>query len=369
MRYFNTTGPCSPKRHYMLPAAERLPEAARHIARGQYFVVHAPRQTGKTTTLAESARQFTAGGDYVALHFSCEIGQSFGDDFASVERVLLTNISRAARIAGLAPELMPPDPWPQSEPGTVLRDALTDWVGRCPLPVVLFFDEIDALRGDSLINVLRQLRDGYTTDRDGFVHSIVLCGLRDVREYKAASGGDPNRLGTASPFNIKVESVRLGDFTRAEVGRLYTQHTAETGQEFSPRAIDLAHFYTQGQPWLVNALAAEVIDNMRIETTITEDHIDRAKERLIATRATHLDSLVDKLGEPRVEQVIEPLIAGELFDGDSDFHSARSYVTDLGLIAPDRPIRIANPIYQDVVFNTMEAAALPMNPPEDHGFR
>lgn len=356
MRYFNTTGPCSPKRHYMLPAAERLPEACRHIARGQYFVMHAPRQTGKTTTLAELARQFTAAGDYVALHFSCEIGESFGDDFAGVERVLLANIRRAGRIAGLAPELMPPDPWPESEPGTMLRDALTDWVGRCPLPVVLFFDEIDALRGDSLINVLRQLRDGYTTNQDGFVRSIVLCGLRDVREYKAASGGDPKRLGSASPFNIKVDSVRLGDFTHAEVGELYAQHTTETGQEFSPRAIDLAYFYTQGQPWLVNALAAEVVDNMHIETTITEDHIDRAKERLIVTRATHLDSLVDKLGEPRVKQVIEPLIAGKSVDGDIDFHNARSYVADLGLIAPDRPVRIANPIYKEVIVRVLGAS-------------
>ncbi|MBF6350024.1 ATP-binding protein [Nocardia flavorosea] len=356
MRYFNTTGPCDAELHYMLPAAERLPEACRHIARGQYFVMHAPRQTGKTTTLAELARQFTAGGEYVALHFSCEIGESFGDDFAGVERVLLTNIRLAGRIAGLSPELLPPDPWPQSEPGTLLRDTLTEWVGRCPLPVVLFFDEIDALRGDSLINVLRQLRDGYTTNRRGFVHSIVLCGLRDVREYKVASGGDPSRLGTASPFNIKVESVRLDDFTHAEVGELYAQHTCETGQEFSPRAIDLAYFYTQGQPWLVNALAAEVVDNMGVETTITEDHIDRAKERLIVTRATHLDSLVDKLGEPRVKQVIEPLIAGKSVDGDIDFHNARSYVADLGLIAPDRPVRIANPIYKEVIVRVLGAS-------------
>ncbi|MGQ4617326.1 AAA family ATPase [Nocardia sp. R7R-8] len=349
MKYFNTTGPCSPKRHYMLPTSERLPEARRYIARGQYFVVHAPRQTGKTTVLAELARHLTAEGEYLVLHFSCEVASPFGDDIAAAERAILDRIRNAARIAKLPSDLLPPSSWPDAAAGTMLGNGLSAWAERCPRPLVLFFDEIDALRDASLVSVLRQLRDGYTTNRDGFVHSIVLCGLRDVRDYKAAAGGDPSRLGTASPFNIKVESIRLGDFTRAEVAALYAQHTAETGQEFSAHALDLAYHYTQGQPWLVNALAAEVVDKMRIEATITDDHIDQAKERLIMARATHLDSLVDKLTEPRVRQVIEPLLAGGDVDGDVEFTDALSYVRDLGLIAQGKPVRVANPIYNEVI--------------------
>ena len=48
-KYFNTAGPCIPDEHYMLPALDRLPEIRHLIARRQYFVIHAPRQTGKTT--------------------------------------------------------------------------------------------------------------------------------------------------------------------------------------------------------------------------------------------------------------------------------------------------------------------------------
>ncbi len=66
----------------------------------------------------------------------------------------------------------------------------------------------------------------------------MLCGLRDIRDYKAASGGDPSRLGTASPFNVAAESIRIGDFTLEEVAALYEQHTAETGQEFLPDAVE-----------------------------------------------------------------------------------------------------------------------------------
>jgi hypothetical protein len=51
VKYFNTAGPCVPELHYMVPAEPRLPDARGLIDEGQYFVVHAPRQTGKTTTL------------------------------------------------------------------------------------------------------------------------------------------------------------------------------------------------------------------------------------------------------------------------------------------------------------------------------
>lgn len=50
-RSFNTTGPCFPDEHYMLPPERRLGEVLDLIARNKYFVFHAGRQTGKTTSL------------------------------------------------------------------------------------------------------------------------------------------------------------------------------------------------------------------------------------------------------------------------------------------------------------------------------
>jgi type II secretory pathway predicted ATPase ExeA len=339
----------------MLPPEARLPAARRLIDRGQYFVVHAPRQTGKTTTLAALARQLTTEGKYLAVRFSCEAAEPAGDDYASAERVVLEAIRASASASRVSSDLLPPDPWPTAEPGWQLRAALSAWAAQCPRPLVLFFDEIDALRGPSLLSVLRQLRDGYTEGQGSFVHSVVLCGLRDVRDYKAASGGDPTRLGTASPFNIKVASLRIEDFTSDDVTELYGQHTAETGQEFTKEAVERAFCYTQGQPWLVNALANEIIEEMRVEppTPITVDHVDEAKERLILARATHLDSLVSKLYEPRVQRVIEPLISGELPEVDQAFNDDVSYVGDLGLIAPGRLLKVANPIYKEVIVRVL----------------
>ncbi|MBI4604548.1 MAG: hypothetical protein HY721_21510 [Planctomycetes bacterium] len=111
MRDFNTAGPCSLKLHYMVPAAERLPEARGLVERGQYFVVHAPRQTGKTTTLRAIAEKLTASGKFAALHFSCEGGEPVGDDYAEAQRAVLGEIYIQAD-SHLPPELRPRASWP-----------------------------------------------------------------------------------------------------------------------------------------------------------------------------------------------------------------------------------------------------------------
>jgi hypothetical protein len=244
--------------------------------------------------------------------------------------------------------------------GSRLRDSLTAWARVCPRPLVLFFDEIDAVRGKALLNVLSQLRDGYTArDETPFLASAVLCGLRDVRGYRIAEGKDPDRIGSNSPFNVMVKSLRIGDFTREQVTELYWQHTSDTQQEFTPEALDLAFEYSGGQPWLANAIAWEITGEMRVPLSepVTAAHVDEAKERLIQARATHLDSLAARLNEDRVRKFVEPLIAGELFEADPAYDDDLSYVRDLGLIGRGDPPAIANPIYREVIVRVLGGCA------------
>jgi hypothetical protein len=194
-----------------------------------------------------------------------------------------------------------------------------------------------------------------------------LIGLRDVRDYKVASGGS-DRLNTASPFNIKVRSLTLRDFNAAEVEQLYQQHTEDTGQVFTQEAIQTAFDLTQGQPWLVNALAKEIVEEMVTDTTvaITNEHINSAKEILIERQDTHLDSLAERLREPRVKAIIEPILAGlELGDIPND---DIQFVIDLGLckMNPLGGLAIANPIYREVlprVLTVTPMASLPQIAP------
>lgn len=328
----------------MVDPVPRLPSVRRLLDRNQYFAVHAPRQSGKTTTLLALCRDLCATGERVAVYVSCGSTAAAGDDFETAERQIVAAIQDAAD-EDLPLELLPPDPWPTGPPGTRLNLGLQHWAQHCPKPIVLFLDEIDALTGPSLVSVLQQLRDGYPSRPRAFPASVVLCGLRDVWD----SGP------TASPFNIKVESFRIRDFTEDQVRDLYAQHTAETGQEFTGEAVERAFYYTQGQPWLVNAIAAEIIDKMEISSEITAHHIDEAKERLIFARATHLDSLVARLNEPRVRKVIEPLIAGQVTPNDTTYTNDVSYVRDLGLVREGNPVTVANPIYREVIVRVLAA--------------
>jgi hypothetical protein len=153
-RRFNTAGPCIPGLHYMIAPERRLPEAPGLVAQMGYFVVHAPRQTGKTTALRALAQNLTASGRYASMLFSCEVGESAGDNYGGAQRAILGELER--RVEEFLPvELQPPPVALEGDEGLVSA-YLTAWARVCPLPLVLMLDEIDALRGASLISVLRQ---------------------------------------------------------------------------------------------------------------------------------------------------------------------------------------------------------------------
>ncbi|MCL1887688.1 MAG: ATP-binding protein, partial [Kiritimatiellaeota bacterium] len=90
MKFFNTTGPCNPERHYMLPPAERLVGAQLHrYTRDQLFwTLHAPRQTGKTTFLLSWARELNAAGEYAACYVSVERCQGKTDDAQAMPEIV-----------------------------------------------------------------------------------------------------------------------------------------------------------------------------------------------------------------------------------------------------------------------------------------
>ena len=345
-KHFNTAGPCKPNLHYMLSSVERIPQIKNLIAQENYFVIHAPRQVGKTTAMLTLAQDLTSSGEYTALMVSVEVGSAFPDQPEIAEKAILAAWLDAADF-WLPDELKLP-----AQVASIQRigSFLKTWVEHSPRPVVLFIDEIDSLQNQTLISVLRQLRDGFPRRPQGFPQSVGLVGMRDVRDYKYASGGS-DRLNTSSPFNIKVQSLTLRNFNQDEVRRLYHQHTEATGQIFTEEAVNLAFHLTQGQPWLVNAIAREITEYMAPdpEIPITIELINQAKEILIQRQDTHLDSLAERLREDRVRAIIQPILSGQALPNivEDDLR----YVLDLGLCNRDARggIQIANPIYREVI--------------------
>ena len=359
VRKFNTAGPVVAADHYCIPPLERIDlDAVLGLIRDKkYFVLHAPRQTGKTSALLALRDLLNSGGhgDFRCVYANVEGGQAMRENVAEGMRTVLAELALQASVT-LGDETLE-DLWPglleRVGPGTALRHALLRWSMADPRPLVLLIDEIDALVGDTLLAVLRQLRTGYVDRPARFPHSIILCGVRDVRDYRIHSTAENRLVLGGSAFNIKSESLRLGDFPEREIRALLAQHTDATGQAFTEESQTLIGTRTAGQPWLVNALCYDACfrhepgrDRAR---PITADAILEAQERLILRRDTHIDDLAHKLREERVRRVVEPILTGaaEIVCSDEDL----AYVRDLGLVAQpdDGPPRIANPIYAEVV--------------------
>ena len=356
MREFNTEGPVVAQDHYHIPPLDRanLAELRQLVDRKRCLVLHAPRQTGKTSALLALQARLNADGDYRCVYVNVEGATTAREDVDAAIRTVLNELAEAAHDT-LGDGFLA-DTWPavlaRGGGHSALRVALTRWARHSDKPLVLLVDEIDTLMGDSLLAVLRQLRAGYhLRPEGGFPQSVILCGVRDVRDYRIWSGSTKTMVAGGSAFNIKAESLRLGDFSRDEVRDLLGQHTRETGQAFADAALEAVWSQTRGQPWLVNALAYQACFRGALardrSRTVTQADVLDARETLILRRDTHLDQLTDKLREDRVWRVIEPLLAGSR----ESRYTERDveYVRDLGLIARDPPIRMANPVYAEVV--------------------
>ena len=321
----------------------------------RYFVLHAPRQTGKTSTLLALRDLLNTGaeGEYRCVYVNVEAGQAGREDVKEAMRAVLGHLANQARLTlgDDSLEKLWPDILETAGALNGLHRLLTTWSEADSRPLVLLIDEIDTLVGDTLISVLRQLRAGYNDRSEHFPQSVILCGVRDVRDYRIHSSAERTVITGGSAFNIKARSLRLGDFSETQVRALLAQHTEETGQAFTPNALEAVWEQTRGQPWLVNGLAEEACFRNRSgrdrTRAIDADDIRGAREQLILHRETHLDQLADKLQEERVRRVVEPLLSG---GGEPVYsHLDLEYARDLGLVARDDPVRVANPIYGEVI--------------------
>ncbi len=95
-RFFNTTGPCVPGEHYMLPASVRCKGVFDLFKRRQYVVIHAARQAGKITLLAALAKKLNAGADYQALYCSLESVQGMNEPEKGIPALVATLRSAVA---------------------------------------------------------------------------------------------------------------------------------------------------------------------------------------------------------------------------------------------------------------------------------
>lgn len=295
-----------------------------------------------------------AGDQYRCLYVNVEPAQTNRENVAAGMHTILHEMASSQEI--YSDDSFLKDHLPEIKAHTpaesLLREALTAWASASKKPVILLIDEIDALIGDTLISVLRQLRTGYTMRPKHFPQSVILCGVRDLHDYRIHSSHSAEPITGGGAFNIKAASLRMGNFGQTETKTLLNLHTLETGQVFEAEAVEAIWDNTQGQPWLVNAIAHELTFTMKANRDpgirLTKALVEQAREAIILRRETHIDQLTHKLKEPRVHNIIAPILAGETQATQFD-EEAIDYVFDLGLIVKKPELAIANPIYREVI--------------------
>ena len=192
---------------YCIPPLERvdLDDICQLVRNKRYFVLHAPRQTGKTSVLLALRDLLNSGaiGDYRCVYFNVEAGQAAREDTTRAMKAIFREPARWAR-STLGDELVD-EIWSEllerNGPDGALGEVLARWAAADRKPLVLLIDEIDSLVGDTLISVLRQLRAGYVQRPEGFPQIVVLCGVRDVRDYRIRSGPARAVITGGSAFN------------------------------------------------------------------------------------------------------------------------------------------------------------------------
>jgi hypothetical protein len=370
----------------MVPALERIHGVIPLIDAEKYFVIHAPRQSGKTTFLSELIKKINSDGKYYALNCSLGTTKGIHNENTAFEYVAESLIDSAETSQIPAIQMLANRLMPLRERGNNIRIKI---MLRClcanlDKDLVVFFDEIDALEEPMIVTFLAQLRDGYLYrdwPNNQFPRSLALVGLRNIRDYRSKLSQNGQSGESGSPFNVKHQSLFLPDFSKVDIQNLYNQHTLASGQKFDDSAIDRAWHWTQGQPWLVNKLAYDIINfqlNNDFSKKISEFHFNEAAKNLIFQNEAHFESLEKRLKEPLVKNIMEAVITGadylpfELLDEDVQL------CLDLGLLKSvevkieekhedeskkmTSAFQPANPIYSEVIIKELTSNILAATP-------
>ena len=146
-RFFNTAGPNIVEDNYTIDPLTRfdLEDTLTLIGQKRYFVLHAPRQTGKTSCLLSLRDYLNAKGNYIAVYANVEAGQAARNDVERVIKATCDTIAQKLR-------LVVKDDFPlalrdrarNEAVDTMLTSFLRMLCEALPRPLVLFIDEIDS---------------------------------------------------------------------------------------------------------------------------------------------------------------------------------------------------------------------------------
>jgi hypothetical protein len=110
----------------MVPPTRRLPMLERLIAQRSYFVLHAPRQVGKTTAMIALAQELTASGRYASALVSVEAGLVIANPIYREVLPRVLTVTPSTALPQIAPSWLTPEG--SLDTNTLLQTFLDFWL-------------------------------------------------------------------------------------------------------------------------------------------------------------------------------------------------------------------------------------------------
>lgn len=240
MKTFSSYGPVDKELHFYVPRTELVVSGIHRLTGefpgkgGHFITVWAPRQCGKTWIMREVMLEIRARDTFDVAMISLQSAQTITSD----QEVLALFAEKLSSWFGR--------PFPAVSAWKDLPRLFAPPVVEKPL--ILIIDEFDALAEEFINKFANEFRDIYITRQTEIgqaaclLHGLALIGVRGVLGIENVKG---------SPFNVQ-RSMHIPNLTRDEVGAMFREYEAESGQPVEREVVDRIHRETRGQPGLVS---------------------------------------------------------------------------------------------------------------------
>lgn len=356
-KYFNITGDCKPKLHYMVDLTQRLEKIKAMVNSGEYFVINRARQFGKTTTL-KALQKFLADEYYViSLDFQYLTDEDFFDSRSFViafAQEILDSVNESIVIPDEQRKQLEEIAGGKTVRMAMLFRIITKWCRNVSKPLVLMIDEVDSASDKRVfLDFLGLLRACYINrDVNPTFQSVILAGVHDIRNLKQNIRPDSEHKHN-SPWNIAAKFDIDMSFSVSDISGMLKEyendnHTGMNIEEIS----QLIYDYTSGYPVLVTKICKYIDEDIKLWT---KDGIVKAVGIVLAETNPLFESLINKIEDyPDIkDNLYRILIKGEKVPYSPDNESVKNLMRYGFVKAENNELVISNRIFETRLYNLL----------------
>jgi hypothetical protein len=259
MRRFHSYGPVNCAHHFCVERHSIVEKCTDQLVGtpeegGHYFIIWAPRQTGKTWAIRQSIDRiktnftdsFIVAGLSMQAFTPSETESHSSTFFRRWQSVILEELNI---------DVGPISNWDE------WLELFKKRTGILKKPFILIIDEFDKLPSEIIDQVVSMFRDMYLTRNKYLLHGLALVGVRAVLGVDSKKG---------SPFNVQ-RSVHIPNLTLSEIQKMFDDYQLESGQSVDNDVVQQLYDTTNGQPGLIGWFGELLTEKYNEDTSKTID--------------------------------------------------------------------------------------------------